>query len=196
MPRKKIDLRERLRQAALDLYGDQGFDRTTIAQIAGRTDVTERTFFRYFADKREVLFDGEEPLRTILTASIAEAPATLGPLDTIAYACRSSEQLLEENRAFSEPRQRIIASTPALQERELAKIASLADSLMLQLVKRGVDERAANMAAKVGMVAFAEATNAWLADGANGFAKDLQAAFADLRSVASTPAGAAPAVAG
>lgn len=161
MPRNTNDVRGCLQRAALELYRDGGLDRTTTAQIAGRAGVTERTFFRHFADKRKVLFDGENALRSIMTASIAETPMELGVLDTLLRAFRSIEQLVEENRPFSEPRQRIIAATPALQERELAKIASLTASLSLALETRGIDQRAASLAAKVGMAARLYQVSGW-----------------------------------
>ena len=170
MPRSTKDVRGRLQRAALELYRDQGFDRTTTAEIARRADVTERTFFRHFADKREVLFDGEGALRTILTASIAAAPMMLGALATLSCAFQSIERLLEENRSFSEPRQHIIAATAALQERELAKIASLTDSLAAALAERGIEHQAAALAAKVGMAALTQATTAWLASSSDQFA--------------------------
>ena len=192
MPRDKQIVRERLQHAALALYRDHGYDRTTTAQIAKRAGVTERTFFRHFADKREVLFDGEDMLRAALTTGIAQAPAMLGPLNTLLQAFRSIEPLLEENRSFSEPRQRIIAATPALQERELAKIAAVADSLAVGLMDRGVDKRAAVLAAKVGMTALVEATNAWLADDSERFIAYLEAAFTELRNIVASAAQIPP----
>ena len=89
-----------------------------VAEIAGRAGVTERTFFRHFPDKREVLFDGQAVLVEALTASVAGAPTELGPLDTLFRAFRSVTTLLQDNRPFSKPRQEVISATPALQERD------------------------------------------------------------------------------
>lgn len=186
MPRNTRGIRGRLQRAALELYGELGFDRTTTAQIAQCANVTERIYFRHFADEREVLFDGEGALRSILTASIKEAPTTLGALDTLLQAFRATERLLEENRSFSEPRQRIIAATPALQESELAKIASLTDSLSAALEERNIDRRTTALAAKVGMAALTQAATAWLADPSRRFAMHLDAAFAGLRELSSS----------
>ena len=121
MPRNGEPARRRLQQAALELFRERGYEQTTASEIAARAGVTERTFFRHFPDKREVLFDGQITLRAALTGAIAEAPETLQPLEILYWAFRSVEQILEDNRPFSVPRQHVIANTPALQERELAK---------------------------------------------------------------------------
>jgi len=123
--KKEDDVRTRLQGAALELFRERGYDRTTAAEIAARAGVTERTFFRYFPDKREVLFDGEAMVQAALTASIADAPAGLGPLDTLFRAFRSFQPVLEDNWSYSKPRHEVISATPALHERELAKIAAL-----------------------------------------------------------------------
>lgn len=156
--------RSRLQKAALDLFADRGYDHTTAAQIAAHAGVTERTFFRHFQDKREVLFDGEAVLRAALTTAIADAPNGLPPLDLVFLAFRSVVPLLEANRPFAEPRQAVIVATPALAERELTKHAVLADALAEALVLRGVDDLAAMLAARTGMMAFAHAAVTWLAD--------------------------------
>ena len=162
MARDEDDVRARLRRAALELFGARGYDRTTAAEIAARAGVTERTFFRQFPDKREVLFDGEAVLRAALTAAIADAPAELGPLDTLFLAFRSVVPLLENNRPYAKPRHEVICTTPALHERELAKLAALADAIAGTLKARGVTELKAVLAAQAGMAAFAHATISWL----------------------------------
>ncbi len=121
VPRSGAEARRRLQQAALELYQERGFDQTTTAEIAARAGVNERTFFRHFPDKREVLFDGEADLRAALMHEVAEAPEGLAPLDVLLHAFRIAGRILEENRPFSEPRLAIIAVTPALRERDLAK---------------------------------------------------------------------------
>ena len=159
---EKKDARARLQRSALELFRERGYDRTTTAEIAARAGVTERTFFRYFPDKREVLFDGQAILSAALTASIADAPQDLGPLNTLSRAFRSTVPMLEANRPYSEPRQEVIAATPALHERELAKVAALTNSLAEALKARGVAELRADLAARIGMAAYVEATLAWL----------------------------------
>ncbi len=181
MAKGEEDVRVRLQEAALALFRERGYERTTAAEIAARVGVTERTFFRHFADKREVLFDGAARLRAALTASIADAPAGLGPLDMLFRAFRSVVPLLEDNRPFSKPRQEVISSTPALAEREQAKTAALADALAGALQARGVADLQAVLAARTGMAAFAHATISWLDDPGPGLGKRLDHAERALK---------------
>ena len=183
--KREDDMRTRLRGAALEMFRERGYDRTTSAQIAARAGVTERTFFRYFPDKREALFDGEERVRAALVASIAEAPPELGPLDVLFRAFRSFGPALEGNLSYSRPRQEVISATPALRERELAKIAALADALADALRGRGVANLRATLAAQAGMAAFAHATHAWLDDPDAGLGGRFDLAFAELKALLS-----------
>ncbi len=183
MAKGEEDVRVRLQEAALALFRERGYDGTTAAEIAARAGVTERTFFRHFPDKREVLFDGEAKLRGALTASIADAPDGLGPLDTLLRAFRSVRPLLEDNRPFSKPRQEVISSTPALAERELAKMAALADALAGALQGRGVADLLAVLAARTGMAAFAHATISWLDDPGLGLGERLDLAERALKAL-------------
>ena len=129
MPRDGTKARARLRQAALELYRERGYDETTTAQIAARAGVTERTYFRHFPDKREVLFDGEAELRTIVLEAVAAAPAGLAPLPVLLRGLTAAVPLLIANRSVAAQRAEVIAVTPALQERAYAKTAALADAL-------------------------------------------------------------------
>ncbi|WP_328457368.1 MULTISPECIES: TetR family transcriptional regulator [unclassified Amycolatopsis] len=183
MPRSGAEARRRLQQAALELYRERGFDRTTTAEIAARAGVNERTFFRHFPDKREVLFDGEAALRDTMTAAVAEAPADLQPLDVLLRAFRKAARILEENRPFSEPRLAIIAVTPALRERDLAKAASLGDALAEALRQRGVPGRLAGLAAQTGWATFHHAAQAWIDDPSQSLDAHLDQAFDDLRAL-------------
>ena len=176
-------VRARLQRTALELFRERGYERTTATEIAARAGVTERTFFRHFSDKREVLFDGEATLRAALTASIAEAPSGLGPLDTLFRAFRSVQPALEANRPFSEPRHEVISSTPALHEREMAKMAALADALAAALQARGVADLRAALAARTGMAAFVHATVSWLDDPGTGLGERLDLAFRELKAL-------------
>ncbi len=180
MPRNGEPARRRLQQAALELFGERGYEQTTTSEIAARAGVTERTFFRHFPDKREVLFDGQITLRAALTGAIAEAPETLQPLEVLYWAFCSVEQVLEDNRPFSVPRQQVIADTPALQERELAKEAALTGDLVLALSHRGVDERLATLAAQTGWAAFHYAVVCWFADPSRPLGAHLDNAFDEL----------------
>jgi AcrR family transcriptional regulator len=156
--------RERLQDAALTLFRNNGFEATTATEIAAKAGVTERTFFRYFSDKREVLFDGEERVREGLLSAVAAAPDDLGSLDALFTAFRAFQPELEGRRDYAAPRQQIIDLTPSLQERELAKIAAMSDALAKALEDRGVPSLEAILAARTGMAAFAHATAEWFRD--------------------------------
>lgn len=177
------DLRARLQGAALELFRERGYDQTTAAEIAARAGVTERTFFRHFPDKREVLFDGEAILRAALTASIADAPDSLGPLDTLFRAFRSVQPALEDNRSYAKPRHEVISSTPALAERELAKMAALSGAVSDALKARGVTDLRAVLAARTGMAAFVHATISWLDDPTAGLGERLDLAYRELKAL-------------
>ena len=163
--------------------GERGYDRTTAAEIAARSGVTERTFFRHFPDKREVLFDGEAVLRTALLGAMSDAPDGLSPLDLLFRAFRSVVPLLEANRPFAKPRQEVISSTPALAEREQAKLAALTGALSGALNARGVDDLRSVLAAHTGMAAFAYATISWLDDPTIGLGERLDRALQSLRTL-------------
>ena len=178
-----VTVRVRLRQAALDLFRERGYDRTTAAEIAARVGVTERTFFRHFRDKREVLFDGEAILRDALTGFIADAPPEDGPLTALFRAFRSVVPMLEDNRPFSEPWHEIVSATPPLRERELAKREVLAEALSGALRARGVDEERARLSAQAGMAIFVYATLSWLDDPRPSLADRLDRACQELAAL-------------
>ncbi|MDR3474765.1 MAG: TetR family transcriptional regulator [Devosia sp.] len=185
MPRNGEDARQRLRHAALELFVENGFDQTTAAQIAARAGVTERTFFRHFPDKREVLFDGQNILGTALSEAIGKAPPELTPMQTLHRAFASMVEMLERNRRYSEPRQRVISSTPALQERELAKGAAITRAVAEALQRRGVEKQRANLAAQAGLAALGYALDAWFADASLPLGDYLDRAFVELQQLSS-----------
>jgi AcrR family transcriptional regulator len=180
MPRSGEDARRRLRDAALELFRERGYEAVTTAEIAARAGVTERTFFRHFPDKREALFDGEEAFRDTLTQAVAAAPANLDPMGALQLAFGSVEQMIWDNRDFSMPRAAVITASPALQERVLTKTAGLVSALAEALSRRGVDPALATLAAQAGMAAFSYATSQWAADPASGLGVQLERAFAQL----------------
>lgn len=185
MPRSGQQARERLQQAALELYATQGFDQTTTAEIAQRADVTERTFFRHFLDKREVLFDGQAVVRDLLVAAVDDAEVGLGPLEALRAACLSIETRLEQTREFTQPRYEVIAATSALRERELSKLASLADALAEALERRGIPAQRAALAARAGVAAFNVAVIAWYDGEAHSVRTFIDHAFDDLQALTS-----------
>jgi AcrR family transcriptional regulator len=180
MPRDGGPARLRLQQAALELYEQHGFDHVTAAEIAARAGVTERTFYRHFADKREVLFNGETALRDAMVAGVAEAPRTLAPLPTLLWAFRSLVPLLEGNRRVSVPLRQVIAATPALRERAQMKSAILTDALGTALRDRGVAEPTASFAAQIGMAAFNHIGANWFRHADQSLDKLLLDTFEDL----------------
>src|ERR1700694_1766345 len=125
MGRWQPNARGRLEQAALQLYVERGFDQTTVAEIARQAGLTERTFFRHFADKREVLFWGQGALQELVVGTVAGAPDTAAPIDAVAVAVEAAGAALQERREHARRRQAVIAANPELQERELIKLASL-----------------------------------------------------------------------
>jgi AcrR family transcriptional regulator len=154
MGRWEPNARGRLMQAAFALYGERGFEQTTVAEIAERAGLTERTFFRHFADKREVLFAGADALRELLVSTVANAPASLAPIDAAAAGLEAAGALIQEGGELARERQAIIASSAELQERELIKLASLAGALADALRRRGVENPAAGLTAEAGIVVF------------------------------------------
>jgi AcrR family transcriptional regulator len=190
------DARGRLEQAALELYGERGFDQTTVAEIAKRAGLTERTFFRHFADKREVLFWGAASLQELMVDTLAAAPDRAAPIEAVAAALESAGTIFEQRRDGASRRQAIIAATPELQERELIKLASLAGALADALRRRGVKEPAATLTAEAGIAVFRVAFERWIDErNRRGFSQLVRQSLDELRAVTagSSSSGAAPA---
>jgi AcrR family transcriptional regulator len=162
MGRWEPNARGRLMKAAFELYGERGFEQTTVAEIAERAGLTERTFFRHFADKREVLFAGADALKDLLVSTVAQAPDRLAPIEAAAAGVEAAGAFLQEGREFSRQRQAIIAASSELQERELIKLASLAAALADALRRRGVEDPAANLAAEAAIAVFKIAFGRWV----------------------------------
>ncbi|MBO3749557.1 TetR family transcriptional regulator [Streptosporangiaceae bacterium NEAU-GS5] len=164
MGRWEPDARGRLERAALELYLERGFEQVTVAEIAGRAGLTERTFFRHFADKREVLFWGQGALRDIFVDTVAAASASTSPIDAVAEALAAAGAIFHERREHARRRQAVIDANAGLQERELIKLASLAASLAGALRRRGVPEPAASLTAEAGIAVFKVAFVRWVSD--------------------------------
>jgi AcrR family transcriptional regulator len=156
------DARGRLERAALDLFGEHGYESTTVAQIAERAGLTKRTFFRYYADKRDVLFGGAAALEEAVVAAVAAAPAEAAPLDAMAGALRVAAAFLQERRDFAVQRQRVIVANAELRERELIKLASLAEAGARALRARGVGDPVAILSAEAGITVFRVAFERWV----------------------------------
>jgi len=165
MGRWEPNARGRLEQAALQLYVERGFEQTTVAEIAKRAGLTERTFFRHFADKREVLFGGAGALQEFLVSAVASAPDSAAPIDAIAAALETAAtDIFQERHEYSRQRQAIIAANAELRERELIKLASLALALADALRQRGVGDPAASLTAEAGIAVFKIAFERWVSE--------------------------------
>ena len=164
MGRWEPNARGRLLQAAIELYGEHGFEQTTVAEIAERAGLTERTFFRHFADKREVLFAGAGALQELLVSTVADAPEHLTPIDAAAAGIEAAGAAIQDGGALPRQRQAIIAASAELQERELIKLASLASALADALRQRGVAEPAASLAAETAIAVFRIGFERWISE--------------------------------
>jgi AcrR family transcriptional regulator len=184
MSRWEPGARERLAQAALDLYAERGFEQTTVAEIAKRAGLTERTFFRHFADKREVLFAGGSDLQALMVNRVLDAPASAAPIDAVAAGLQAGGKVLQERRDFSRQRQAVIAASAELRERELIKLASLAAALADALRRRGVAEPAASLSAEAGIAVFRVAFERWVDEGNDrGLPEVIRDSLDELRAV-------------
>jgi AcrR family transcriptional regulator len=172
MGRWAPDAQGRLAVAAMDLFDERGFENTTVADIAERAGLTKRTFFRYFGDKREVLFAGTEVLQEKFVAGIAAAPADRCPLDAVVAGLDAMADLFGEMDERPRRRQAIIAANPDLQERELIKLSAYAAAGAAALRQRGVAEPGATLAAEAGLAILRVAFEEWTS-GAEG--QDLHA---------------------
>ncbi len=184
MPRWEPDSRGRLEQAALTLYGERGFDTTTVAEIAARAGVTERTFFRYFADKREVLFGGSGALQALLVTAVLGAPDSAAPIDAVVGALEVAGALLQERRPMAVQRQAVIVANDELRERELIKLATLGAAVADALVQRGVTRPAATLSAEAGIAVFRVAFERWVEAGNElDLPQLVRASFEELKAV-------------
>jgi AcrR family transcriptional regulator len=179
---------QRLVVAAVDLFTEQGYDATTVAQIAERAGVTKSTFFRHFSDKRELLVAGQETLSRLLAEGITEAPADASPLEAVAAGLeRASSAMGPVNRELGPRLKAAVAASTELQERDALKSVGLAAAMTGALVARGVADPTAHLAAELGVLAFKRGYTRWSeGDDANGLAPHTLAALEDLRTAAAT----------
>lgn len=206
MGRWQPDARGRLGQAAMELYSERGYEQATVAEIADRAGLTARTFFRYFADKREVIFAGSDSLGEQLIAALDEAldavgpnaassgapdraPAPGTPFAAVVAALGRVAALIGDDREHAQRRQAVIVANAELKERELTKLASWSHALADALGRRGVGEPAASLAAETGVAAFRVAFDRWL-DGPAGptLPATLHETVEQLRTITSASA--------
>jgi AcrR family transcriptional regulator len=192
MGRWEPDAVGRLQRAAMDLYTERGFEQTTVAEIAARAGLTERTFFRHFADKREVLFAGSASLQELLVSTLMSVPASTAPIDAVTVALAAAGDLLGQRHDHSRARQAVIDKNPELRERELIKLASLAAALAETLRLRGTPEPGASLTAEAGIAVFKVAFDSWInASNERGLTQLIHDSLDQLKAIAAAaPAGA------
>jgi AcrR family transcriptional regulator len=188
MARWEPNARERLERAALALFAEHGYDATTVTEIADRAGLTKSTFFRHFADKREVLFGGQDMLAGLFSDAIRTAPPSATAADCLAAALDAAAVAFTPERHDLAPQRRaVVAANSELQERELLKRARLASYMADALRARGAGDVAARLAAEVGVLAFSTAYARWAApENRQPFTEIAHAALRDLQASAAT----------
>ncbi|MFJ9682800.1 TetR/AcrR family transcriptional regulator [Streptomyces sp. NPDC101194] len=190
MARWEPGARERLVVAAVDLFTEQGYDATTVAQIAERAGVTKSTFFRYFPDKRELLVAGQETLSRLLTEGITEAPDDASPLEAVAAGLECASRAMGPmNRELAPRLKAAVAASVELQERDALKTVSLAAAMTTALVARGLSDPAAALASELGVLAFKRGFAEWCEgdrDGKDELTGYVLAALDELRTVSAS----------
>jgi AcrR family transcriptional regulator len=184
MVRWEADAGGRRREAAMQLYVERGFEQTTVAEIAKRAGLTARTFFRYFADKREVLFAGSASLEELIVLAVDAAPKSASPMQAVSAALEAAATALGQHRDFSRQRQSVINANAELRERELIKMASLSAAIANGLRRRGIPDPDASLAAEAGIVVLRVAFERWVGepDGAD-LAQNMQSALDRLKTI-------------
>ncbi|MFD9002405.1 TetR/AcrR family transcriptional regulator [Streptomyces sp. NPDC059582] len=184
MGRWEPDARGRLAKVALELYSERGYEQTTVAEIAKRAGLTERTFFRHYADKREVLFAGSGRLQELFVRAVAGAPESSAPIDALAVGLDAVSETFADRREFARKRQTVIMANAELHERELIKLASMSAALAGTLRERGVPEPAASLTAEAGVAVFKVGFERWIvASEERDMAALMRDSLAELKAV-------------
>jgi AcrR family transcriptional regulator len=185
------DARSRMKRAALDLFGEQGYQATTVDEIAARAGVTQRTFFRHFGDKGEVLFDDDEGLLAVVLGAVAAAPGDEGITGTVRRGLLALARHLEPARGELRRRAAVIAAEDRLRERELLKLDRWHRRLHALLRERGVGEPDASLAVGLGAACFDAAYRSWLTDhGRTGLPRRVERALDRAAALAGGPGAA------
>jgi AcrR family transcriptional regulator len=191
MGRWEPDAAGRFRAAAMELFVERGYEQTTVADIAERAGLTRRTFFRYFADKREVLFNGSPRLQQMMVDALMSAPEHATAIEAVAEALRATESFFGDNREFARQRARVISANADLHERELMKFATLSAALAAALRSRGIAEPDASLAGDAGIAVFRVAFVQWVGESEQrSFAQILNDSLARLRALTTAPSAA------
>lgn len=194
MGRWEPNARERLEHAALDLFVEVGFAETTVPQITARAGLTTRTFFRHFADKREVLFAAEQELPPLVARLMSEAPASLTPMALVERGLQIvAATRFEGNLDHLRTRRAVIEADEGLRERELRKSSVLADAVRREFVDRGVDELTATLTAQIAVTVLGVSVGLWLdQSGARPLTEIVDETLGALRTVVGDPVGRTP----
>jgi TetR/AcrR family transcriptional regulator, regulator of mycofactocin system len=181
--RKKARTRRALEDAALDLFRRNGFEHTTVEQIADACEVSPRTFFRYFATKEEALFgDSGEKLETFV-AALETSPADEPPLRSLRAAAQTVVAMQEGHRDRLKARKQIIADTPSLRARGAERQDEWNDAAVQILTRRGGEHAGATHALEIRLVVTAStaaihaAVQTWLDEASTDLGKLVDAAF-------------------
>ena len=190
MSRWQPDSRSRLEQAALQLFRERGFEQVTVAEIAVRAGLTDRTFFRHFTDKREILFSGQQALSDVYVRTIAEQPESAAPVAVVATALHAVAETFfdEDRREFVRHRQEVVDSNTGLRERDLLKRAFLSEAIAGALRGRGVSDFEAALTAEMGTATFKIAYARWIAGPPHDtLAELIDETLADLHAAFANP---------
>jgi AcrR family transcriptional regulator len=183
MPRWDPRAEDRLRDAALELFLEHGYENVTVAQITERAGLTRRTFSRYFTDKRDVLFAGSEQFPVALADAVRHADDSLSPFEALLTALMDIGELLADRVPHAAQRRSVLKASPELQERERTKFAAVTDALAGALQQRGVARSTAELLAHVGVAIFQTAVERWTDQPEHaGFSACVREAATDLAS--------------
>jgi AcrR family transcriptional regulator len=163
MGRWEPDARDRIERAALDLFGEHGFDRVTVPEITARAGLTTRTFFRHFADKREVLFADADQMPALAARLVLDAPPGLGPADVVAHGLPVLAAAFEGRLEQLRQRKAVIDGHDGLRERELRKLERLVDAIAEAFRGRGADDLTAAVVAQTAVGVVKVALGRWIA---------------------------------
>jgi AcrR family transcriptional regulator len=167
---------ERLQRAALELFATRGFDQTTAADIAQSVGLTERTFFRYFRDKRDVVFHGQDRFGQLIIDAMAAAPPDAPPMGVVVAGLAGIAPFFaDDRRPWSRMRQKVINENPSLRERERHKLADMGSAVADELRARGVGEPAATLAGESAATVFGVSFMQWISE-------DEERSFPDIVS--------------
>lgn len=188
MPRWRPDGPGRLAEAALDLFAEQGYEATSVEEIARRAGLTQRTFYNHFPDKREVLFGLSDRFQAEAVAAVRARPDLLPPLDRVVHALQTvCEATFEPLRPTVVRRLGVIRASRELQERELTKQATLVDVLGEVLVDSGVDRDAALLVASAALLVQQAAVDVWARPGERRTLSELMSCSLDALRRATAP---------